>query len=74
MPLCDEKEIDMAVTVIGEDADRKKRTSCRKCAAILEYTLSDTRTETVKDYGGGSDTYRRLDCPRCKAVLDVPMY
>ena len=46
----------MAVTVIGEDADKKKRTTCLNCAAILEYALADTRTETVKDYGGGSET------------------
>ncbi len=64
----------MAVIVVGEDEKTKKRTTCGNCAAILEYTFADTRKETVKDYGGGSDTYRRLDCPRCADVVTVPTY
>jgi hypothetical protein len=44
----------MAIKIIGEDQEKKRTTSCSECAAILEYTLADTRTEVVTDYGGGS--------------------
>lgn len=48
-----------------------KRTICDNCGATLEYTRSDTRTITKRDYTGDADTYRVLDCPNCKEQLTV---
>lgn len=64
----------MAVEVIGESDKAKKETTCSNCAAILRYTLADTKTETRTDYGGGSDTYRVLECPKCHKKIDVELY
>jgi RNase P subunit RPR2 len=63
----------MAVKIIdvGPDPSAVKRTVCHNCGAVLEYTMRDTRRETISDYGGGSDTYVRIDCPNCQQVLDV---
>lgn len=64
----------MAIKIIGDDADKKRRATCGCCSAILEYTQADTKTYTVRDYGGGSDTHRRIVCPRCKEPLTVPLF
>ena len=64
----------MAVKVIGEDTTKIKHTTCTNCAAILEYTLADTHKKTVSDYTGDVDTYRLLNCPRCKNTINVSMY
>jgi len=61
----------MAIIIIGEDNAKKKRVTCLNCASILEYTLADTYTEVIKDYGGGSDTYRRIKCPACGDIVTV---
>lgn len=63
----------MTVRVVGEAPEVTKRATCKNCGAILEYTPSDTTTETHRDYGGGSDTYRILHCPRCseRIILGV---
>lgn len=61
----------MAIKIIGTDDQHVKQVSCRKCASRLEYTLSDTTTYTSYDYGGGSDTYRSLRCPKCGYDINV---
>lgn len=64
----------MAITIVGESAEARKQAVCGNCGAVLEYTLADTTVETVRDYGGGSDTYRRLNCPRCGNTITVRFY
>lgn len=63
----------MTIKIIGEDKTKAKRTTCANCAALLEYTIADTETKLIRDYGGGSDTYRFLVCPRCQAKLSVAL-
>jgi RNase P subunit RPR2 len=46
-----------------------KRVVCRNCAAELEYTPSDTREYSRKDYTGDSSAYTVLDCPACKKEI-----
>lgn len=55
----------MAVQVIGENKQAFREATCRNCAAVLQYTLSDVQSRTVRDYGGGSDEKRFIICPRC---------
>lgn len=57
--------------VIGEDPKYRKQTTCRNCAAIIAYTDSETVTKVYRDYGGGSDSYREFNCPRCGNLLQV---
>ena len=64
----------MTIEIIGVDESKKKKTTCRNCASILSYTLDDTKKITVSDYSGSSDTYRKLKCPKCGEVLNVPLY
>lgn len=64
----------MAIRIIGEDDKVRRVATCTNCAAVLEYTKADTRVENVRDYGGGSDDYRRLQCPRCHTILTVPLH
>lgn len=55
----------MVVKVVGKDEAAVKKTTCKNCASILEYTLADTEVHVHRDYGGGSDSYRWLKCPAC---------
>lgn len=57
--------------VIGENPKYIKQTSCANCAAVIRYTDSETVVKIYSDYGGGSDTYRELNCPRCGILLQI---
>lgn len=51
-----------------------KRTTCYHCRSVLEYNYADITPESVRDYGGGSDTYYRIVCPVCKLKNNVPRW
>jgi RNase P subunit RPR2 len=59
------------VNVVGKDTTVVKRVTCRNCASMLEYTPSETFTETHYDYGGGSDNYTKIICPSCGKKIIV---
>lgn len=56
----------MPVTVIGFDKDKRKRTSCKHCLAILEYEPRDVQSQHGTDIGGGPDGSEFITCPECK--------
>lgn len=53
------------VQVVGKDQQHIKRTTCYKCASVLEYTLSEVKTKIEIDYTGGRDTVTYVQCPCC---------
>ncbi len=53
------------VKVVGRDESVVRRVTCRSCASILEYTLSEVDSYVDHDYGGGSDTVYYIRCPSC---------
>ena len=53
------------VRVVGQDPSIVKRTSCKNCGAILEYTKNDVKERHGRDYSGGSDGKEWIDCPEC---------
>lgn len=53
------------VKVVGRDESAVKRVTCRSCAAILEYNLSEVKSQHGRDYGGGPDGMEWVDCPNC---------
>lgn len=53
------------VKVVGKDESAVKRITCRSCASILEYTLSEVKSCHGTDYGGGPDGAEWVDCPNC---------
>ena len=63
----------MAIRIVNEvpDASVVKQCLCRNCGVKLEYTPADVRKESMYDYTGSSDTYRRIDCPKCQHVINV---
>jgi RNase P subunit RPR2 len=64
----------MPIKIVGEDEQTKKQVTCKNCAAILEYTKADTKTRSHTDISGTSDEVRQLTCPRCQAVVYVPLH
>jgi len=63
----------MAIKIIDEKPSPQvaKQTVCTNCGVRLEYVPSDTRTEIRRDYTGDADSYRVIDCPKCKHKLTV---
>lgn len=58
-------------TIIGTDPAAVKRVTCRNCASVIEYTPSDTREVRETDYAGDSELVSKLDCPKCRHVINV---
>ena len=56
---------EVMVKVVGEDPQAIKRATCRDCAAVLEYTPSETKERHGLDYTGGADGREYIVCPRC---------
>lgn len=48
-----------------------KEAICRNCGATLNYVPADVKSRTYKDYGGGSDTVKSIQCPACKHEVEV---
>jgi len=61
-------------TIIGKEPREIRRCSCRNCASIIEYTLSETTTRWVSDYSGDRETIRELRCPGCGNNVEVKYY
>jgi 5-methylcytosine-specific restriction endonuclease McrA len=63
----------MAIKIIDTTPSPKvvKQVICQHCGVTLEYTPADTRKQTIRDYGGGSDTYKFIDCPKCNHAINV---
>lgn len=59
------------VKVVGKNDQHVKRTTCRNCASILEYTRNEATPHIHYDYGGGSDTYYWITCPNCGKDVNV---
>lgn len=62
------------VQVVGKDQSAVKRTTCRGCASILEYTLSEVSRGFSSDYTGGTDYYNYIRCPVCSKEVYVKGY
>ncbi len=59
------------VTVVGRDESVVKRCTCKSCASILEYKLTEVKEYHGTDYSGGSDGQEWIKCPNCgsKVIL-----
>ena len=61
-------------TIIGKAPSAMRQVTCRECASIIEYTLSETTTRLVSDYSGDREMIRELKCPGCGVAIQVKMY
>jgi len=55
--------------VVGRDESVVKRSTCKSCAAIIEYTPNEVISYWASDYGGGRDEYHKLICPNCGSPM-----
>lgn len=55
----------MTVTVVGQDESKKKRATCKRCGAQLEFYEVDVETHSYTSMGE-SDTASYVECPQCK--------
>ena len=42
-----------------------KRTTCKRCGCVLEYSFKDVREGGMWDWTGLDGTYKYITCPRC---------
>jgi RNase P subunit RPR2 len=63
--------MNMVVEVVGVDEKMLKRSTCKNCASILQYTLNDTVTYTAKDTNGNNEGYRYVTCPKCGTKIHI---
>lgn len=58
---------------IGTDKKFIKTITCKNCASIIEYTLQEIKEVNGRDYSGGADGCRYIDCPECskRILLEV---
>lgn len=61
----------MAVTVVGDKPEKTKQCVCGNCGYRLEFTGEDVKTRDVTDYGGGSEAWQYIICPRPKCVKAI---
>lgn len=61
------------IRIIEEKPDPSvvKQILCRNCGVKLEYLPIDVQSYTASDYGGGSDTYYYIKCPKCNNTVYV---
>ena len=58
--------------VVGHDQAVYKRTTCRYCGAINEYTPNELRDiKTNHDYLGDYDVYKGFNCAGCGKEIFV---
>lgn len=58
--------------IVGRDPAAVKQVTCRQCASIVEYTMSETRESKVNwDYLGDYDIARVISCPGCGHQIQV---
>lgn len=59
------------VQVVGKDASLVKRITCKNCASMLVYTLSEVKTINGRDYSGGPDGREYIKCPSCNKQVII---
>lgn len=52
------------VRVVSDKPEKTKECVCPKCCYRLAYTGEDVTSKSYTDYGGGSDIYQFITCPR----------
>jgi DNA-directed RNA polymerase subunit RPC12/RpoP len=63
----------MVIEIIDDTPDPKvqKEIVCYRCGVRLRYVPADVQSYENRDYTGCLDTYRYIDCPKCKERLYV---
>lgn len=52
-----------------------KRVRCPACLVLIKYAPIEVKHRIVSDYGGGSDSYYWINCPKCHHEITVePVY
>ncbi len=51
--------------VIGFDPKLMKQCTCRNCAAIIEYSLTEVKKHIEHDYDDDSEIVYTITCPNC---------
>lgn len=60
--------------VIGFDKKVVHEVTCRKCSAIIEYTLKEVVEHKEYAYTGSYDIVKTVCCPNCANSIPVKGY
>lgn len=59
------------VKVVGRDATKKKKATCARCGAKLEFYQKDVQTRHLSSMGESDGSYDYVRCPDCNAEVVV---
>lgn len=64
------------VTVVNKQphASVVKEIICKNCGVTLQYVPRDIKERIERDYGGGSERVRYIECPECNDQVTVKGY
>ena len=57
------------VKLVGQDQSQVKRVTCKNCASVLEYTVSEIEKHEGRDCTGESDEYEHVKFPSCNSKV-----
>jgi len=57
------------VKVVGKDVSAIHKKTCKNCASVLHYTLSELHTKYGSDYSGDTWTIEGIVCPCCSKFV-----
>ena len=60
--------------VIKIDKKIEKKITHKECGAVIGYFENEVVKKSIKDLGGGSDTYNHLTCPHCGKTIQWLAY
>lgn len=52
--------------LISVDKKKEKKITHKDCGAVIGYYQNEVKEFVHHDYGGGSDLYHYIECPKCK--------
>lgn len=55
----------MTVTVVGQDDGSKRRATCYRCCAVVEFHRMDIKMGYLYSMGEYDGSYTYVVCPRC---------
>jgi len=57
--------------LIGVDQTKERQITHKKCGAIIGFFSNEAIKGIHHDYGGGSDTFYYITCPKCGEQIEV---
>jgi DNA-directed RNA polymerase subunit RPC12/RpoP len=62
---------DNMIKKVGQDDSVKRKVTCKRCGAKLEFLPKDVKTELLYSMNELDGSYDYIDCPQCKTRIEL---